>query len=160
MNSLAFGMETTDPREKRSSANLWVNPKSQLTQCFMLSAGFVAIDAILIFIMLNFESYLETLKATHQIDSQTIILIASYLFFYLRILTFISSIFAVFGFFVGIMLSHRVYGPIVPIRAHVKRLIEGDYTSRVHTRKYDEFKELTADLNTLADRLNQRHISK
>jgi HAMP domain-containing protein len=51
--------------------------------------------------------------------------------------------------------SHAIFGPKVPLERHVTKLIEGDFSSRVHLRRSDEFKKLAADLNRLAEKLEQ-----
>lgn len=52
-----------------------------------------------------------------------------------------------------IFLSHRIFGPMVPMRRHVQKLIAGDYTSRLKVRTSDEFQDLVHDLNDLAEKL-------
>jgi methyl-accepting chemotaxis protein len=51
--------------------------------------------------------------------------------------------------------SHAIFGPKVPLERHVGKLIEGDFSSRIHLRRTDEFKKLAADLNRLAEKLEQ-----
>jgi HAMP domain-containing protein len=57
-----------------------------------------------------------------------------------------------------LILSHRIFGPSVPIRRMIRELNEGNYSTRISLRKYDEFKELAADLNQLAETL-EKHKS-
>jgi HAMP domain-containing protein len=142
--------------ENRTSRNLWLRPKSQLLLCMVLSLGFLILAGLMLFVINAFGAYLETLQGTNQIDTQTVILITSTLYPYLRIAAGIAGVFAVLGLFIGLMLSHRIYGPMIPIRNHVSKLIDGDYSSRIHLRPSDEFKELASDLNSLAERLNQK----
>lgn len=52
--------------------------------------------------------------------------------------------------------SHRIFGPMVPIRRQIKSLIDGDYDARINLRSKDEFKEIAAALNTLAQTLKER----
>jgi methyl-accepting chemotaxis protein len=52
-----------------------------------------------------------------------------------------------------LMVTHRIYGPMVAIRRHLKALLEGDYAQRTHLRKNDEFKDIAADLNALSEKL-------
>jgi signal transduction histidine kinase len=136
---------------------LWIRPKTQLFLCLILSIGFLILAGLMPFVMNSFGAYMETLQGTNQIDTQTVILVTSKLYPYLKIAAGISGVFAVLGLFIGLMLSHRIYGPMIPIRNHVSKLINGDYSSRIHLRPSDEFKELASDLNALAERLNQKH---
>src|SRR5665213_295356 len=52
-----------------------------------------------------------------------------------------------------VVYSHRIFGPTVPIRRHIQNLIKGDYQSRIHLRAGDEFKDIAAELNELAEKL-------
>lgn len=78
----------------------------------------------------------------------------------------ISSLHAAFGLimtsalivaiaqtYVSLAWSRRVFGPEVPFLNHLKRLNEGDYTSRVHLRQGDEFQDIATELNRLAEKL-------
>jgi signal transduction histidine kinase len=42
------------------------------------------------------------------------------------------------------------------MRRHVQKLSEGDFTSRIHLRRGDEFTHLSEDLNHLAEILQQK----
>lgn len=55
-----------------------------------------------------------------------------------------------------LLLSHRIFGPTIPIRRHVQKLAEGDYSTRLKLRGGDEFQELVSDLNHLAETLESR----
>lgn len=52
--------------------------------------------------------------------------------------------------------SHRIFGPMVPIRRQVEALKSGNYDFKINLRKNDEFKELANELNQLADLLKAR----
>lgn len=55
-----------------------------------------------------------------------------------------------------IVYSHRIFGPTVPMRRHIQSLTNGDYSSRIHPRSGDEFKELIEDMNQLAEALAKK----
>lgn len=63
-------------------------------------------------------------------------------------------------FVLGIFYSHRIYGPKVALIRQVKSLIEGDYSAEAKLRKHDEFQDLAAELNRLAQSLRERHGQK
>jgi len=146
--------------ENRTSQGLWVRPKAQLLLISLMSLGLLIVAGTLVLLLSSFDSYLATLRETNQMDTQTSILVTSHLYYYLRLAITLAVSFAVGGLALGVMLSHRIFGPIVPIRAHVLRLIEGDYSSRIHLRTHDQFKDVATDLNTLAERLNQKQSGK
>lgn len=70
--------------------------------------------------------------------------------------TFGLGIFGVAAILMWVVFSHRIFGPVVPIRRHVEKLIEGDFSSRIALRSADELKELAADLNRLAEKLSEK----
>ena len=56
---------------------------------------------------------------------------------------------------VTIIYTHRLIGPTVTLKRHVRALKNGIYTSRIALRKHDEFKDLAGDLNELAEVLEK-----
>ena len=62
---------------------------------------------------------------------------------------------AMICFGLWIVSSHRVFGPTVSMRRHIQRLTAGDYSSRMHVRQGYEFKQLSEELNQLAEVLEQ-----
>jgi signal transduction histidine kinase len=59
-------------------------------------------------------------------------------------------------FWLCVRISHRFYGPMVPIRRHLVALRAGDYSKRLILRKDDEFRELEQLLNDLAADLERK----
>lgn len=60
---------------------------------------------------------------------------------------------------VGVLiLSHRIYGPLVPIKKFITQIREGDYAARVSIRDDDELHDLVTELNEMAVTLEKRHI--
>jgi methyl-accepting chemotaxis protein len=51
--------------------------------------------------------------------------------------------------------SHRIFGPMVPIRRQVEALKSGNFDFKINLRKNDEFKELADELNQLAEHLKK-----
>ncbi|MBN1114078.1 MAG: HAMP domain-containing protein [Oligoflexia bacterium] len=61
-----------------------------------------------------------------------------------------------FLFFIGIIVTHRMAGPIMVMRRKIIDLRNGDFSARVHLRKGDEFKELADSFNEMAEHLGKR----
>jgi signal transduction histidine kinase len=57
-----------------------------------------------------------------------------------------------------LILSHRIYGPLVPIKRFIQQIREGDYAARVSIRDEDELHDLVVELNEMAVTLEKRHI--
>ncbi|MGB5438340.1 MAG: HAMP domain-containing protein [Gammaproteobacteria bacterium] len=74
-----------------------------------------------------------------------------------------SSVMLLFGYAllvagVTIVYTHRLIGPTVTISRHIQALKNGRYSSRISLRKNDELKELAAELNELAEILEEHRI--
>ncbi len=52
---------------------------------------------------------------------------------------------------VTILYTHRIVGPAVAFRRHVRDLIEGRYDAKLKLRPNDDFAQLASDLNELSD---------
>ena len=55
-----------------------------------------------------------------------------------------------------ILFSHRVFGPLIPIKRQLEALYDGDYSKRVTLRRNDELKDIAEAINRLAERLEER----
>ena len=56
----------------------------------------------------------------------------------------------------SILMSHRVFGPLVRVRHEAARIGDGDLTRRVRFRKNDHLLDLRDALNAMVDRLDRR----
>jgi HAMP domain-containing protein len=63
-----------------------------------------------------------------------------------------------FAFFLGLMVTHKIFGPIVPIQRTLNQLKAGEYSARVTLRKADEIqmKMLAESINELAAQLERK----
>jgi methyl-accepting chemotaxis protein len=53
--------------------------------------------------------------------------------------------------------THRMYGPMISINRFIEELKRGNYSARLKTRENDDFQDLVARLNGLAEALHARH---
>lgn len=149
-------MSTNGKKIERTLRGVFVRPRVQLIWCSLLSAGFIVLAGFNVVIMIRFGKLLNQLRETFQLDTDTSNLIAGNIFNYLRFALTISVFFALLGVVIGLWLSHKVYGPMVPIAAHVRKMLDGDFSSRAGVRNQDEFKDLAKDLNALAAKLEKK----
>lgn len=56
----------------------------------------------------------------------------------------------------GVLVSHKFYGPQVPILRSLRALREGNRAEKVHLRKGDELREIAEAVNQLADSLSAK----
>jgi len=59
-------------------------------------------------------------------------------------------------FFLAIVLSHRIAGPIQRFKLTLDEVIKGDYSKRLHLRKTDELKDAADSVNKLIELLERK----
>lgn len=69
----------------------------------------------------------------------------------------LAVVFVVGSVLVSVLYTHRLVGPTIAFRRHLRALIEGRYGTRTRLREHDAFVEVAADLNELAEVLQRRH---
>jgi nitrogen fixation/metabolism regulation signal transduction histidine kinase len=104
------------------------------------------------FVHENFDIFLPNYKSNPNImklimDDQKKIAI------YLGALSFML---VSFMFFIGILITHRVAGPVMVVRRKMDDLANGDFNASVHLRNNDEFKELADSFNNMVVKLRER----
>jgi signal transduction histidine kinase len=67
---------------------------------------------------------------------------------------FLIIVYAALNILTAVALSHRMVGPVMAFTRHVKCLKRGEYSSRIHLRKNDDFRDLERELNELAETLS------
>ncbi len=150
------GCLVLDKKNRRSVANIIVDPGALLRLSipfiFLLLASVVSIFLVHKQITLNFESLeypqqqsLELQLILNQIANRAM-LTGVIAMLVIGVLTLVM----------WIIYSHRMLGPVVPLRKHVEKLCDGNYDDRIRLRKHDEFKELAADLNRLTEILKNK----
>ena len=60
-------------------------------------------------------------------------------------------------FFIGIIVTHRMAGPVMVIRKKMEDLCADNFSARVRLRKGDEFVTLARTFNELAGHLDKKH---
>ncbi len=56
----------------------------------------------------------------------------------------------------GIVWSHRIAGPTYALKKHLVKMLEGDYSGRVHLRNTDQLVELAEEINKLTEKLEKQ----
>ncbi len=64
--------------------------------------------------------------------------------------------FVIFSFIFAIVISHRIAGPAVAIKAYIEELKAGNYDCQRHLRPHDELKEIMDGLHELSAVLKQK----
>lgn len=155
MNTSNTTQFTTPLTTRRIIANLFVEPGALIR----LSVPFIAL--IFAFSGFAFVIYLElagALKRAQEASANSPAVMALQETF--SQITLAGSVglgllfLVCFGYW--IVYSHRIFGPVVPIRRTIQKLTDGDYKARIHLRLSDEFKNIADDINKLADSLEKK----
>ena len=63
----------------------------------------------------------------------------------------ISIAFLIFICLASMFLSHKIAGPIYHLKNDIRRVLEGDFTTRTYFRKSDELQDIATDFNNLIE---------
>jgi signal transduction histidine kinase len=67
---------------------------------------------------------------------------------------------AIFYFFLAVIFTKRIVGPVQVLVNHVNALKNGNYTHKTTLRRDDDLKSLMLALNELSDSLHHKHTHK
>jgi signal transduction histidine kinase len=59
-----------------------------------------------------------------------------------------------------VLITHRIFGPRVPILRMIENLKAGQYGEKKNLRKTDEMKDVMDALNSLSETLKERYPAK
>ena len=139
---------------KRKMRNYYLNPPFQLrTAVHVMSSVFITIGVIN---TMSFWKLAQIRKVTtfavpgDGLQSEYMIFMI-----WVCLATFVGV--GLFSFLVSIVLSHRVAGPIIAIERQLLALCEGQYSKRIHLRKYDELNGIAESVNKLSEVLENKN---
>jgi two-component system phosphate regulon sensor histidine kinase PhoR len=147
-------MAELNQRKKRSLRNLFVRPERQIRITFLILSGGIFSMALLTG---YFMVYLAAL-VTEMRERDPISAVLLYDFIRPMFVKLVCGQVLLWGvsILLGVVITHRIYGPLIPILRHVRALAAGDFSSRVHLREKDEMGDLAAALNELATSLESK----
>jgi signal transduction histidine kinase len=146
------GLNHATDKNRRSLKNIMVSPAGQIRLLFGVP---LAALAAVTFLLLSLNNAVSTrIDDMKQLSGLT----PASLDDLKHVVTHITQLgcaFTLVGFLMiatfGLLISHRFYGPLVPILRTVQAMKKGDYSERIHLRSPDELKELARELNELCD---------
>ncbi len=144
--------------EHRKARNLLLRPAFQLKlplYILLLSMAFLVLGVL--FGNLYFQqTYMSTLATSTQPEYlQQVIARQTQEFKLLSLL--LLAVYAALVTVITTIYTHRLIGPTLPIRRHIKALRDGLYSHRVVLRKHDGLHDVADELNALAKTLEERH---
>jgi len=132
----------------------FIRPWQQFRFAFaMLSTGILTIALLMGYLVSRFSQLADGFQAYDPVGAD---FLRSNLNLITNTLIICQAVLWLFSVFIGILVFHRIYGPVVPIVRHVKNLAQGDYASRVKLRKGDALEEIATALNELAEQLAKK----
>ncbi len=144
-------------KSQRKFSSIIINPKYQLKVAFYFFAfSFITLGFLVWYFTLSIKNSLSFLQKTYSIDIEVIESIQNNLSSFTNVmsLTFIGFLITVF--LIWLKISHRIFGPLVPLTRHIKELQNGNYSSRAMLREGDFLIELKDELNLLAENLENK----
>ena len=142
---------------KRTIRGKIVKPRAQLRYAItFIGWGTFLLTIFLSFVIFNIDQEIEKLEAAKILNLDVISAIRTSVMETLTAALVGAVGFCILVMMVGFFLSHRIYGPLIPIQRHIQELRVGNFKSRIHLRKSDDFQELQGDLNELAESMERR----
>lgn len=71
----------------------------------------------------------------------------------------VFGLFVFLSFVYGIIISHRIAGPMIAILYQIREMKSGNYEAGRHLRKYDELQPIMEELHGLAGELKSKRKS-
>lgn len=143
---------------RRSVKNMLVNPGFQLKYgMYFMGFGLVVFLAIFTFVFFTMAQMITSLGSISDIGAEMQDMLNKALISAGMVLGLLILAFALVAVAMGVVLTHRIVGPMIPIRRHIQALVRGTYDSRCHLRDKDELQEIAGDLNDLAMELEKKY---
>jgi HAMP domain-containing protein len=143
--------------EYRKARNLLLKPAFQLKlpiYVLLLSVTFMMLGLFLGNLYFQ-QTYMSMLATSTQPDYlQQVIARQAHEFKFLSALLLL--VYAALVTVIATIFTHRLIGPTLPIRRHIRALKEGLYTHRVTLRAHDGLQDVAEELNELAATLEER----
>ncbi len=138
--------------DRRTLRGHLIKPKKQIKYAVIFMGGGTMMLSIFIAIALYYlDQTAVALEVAYRLDHEVVKALQNSLSGMLILALGVSVILSVVSIQVGLHMSHRFYGPVIPICRHIEELKNGNYTSRIHLRQNDELTEIQNELNELAE---------
>lgn len=148
-------------KNKRKLVNFIINPKYQFKYIFWLTISGFVIILLYSFMFYKYmkENYLILVDLSPMDDSTKKILYKELTEVSFQLL-YISLGFLVIISIFGIILSHRVAGPMYHFKKIFKEIKNGNYHSRINLRPKDDFKDVASEFNEMMNLLEKNLNTK
>jgi nitrogen fixation/metabolism regulation signal transduction histidine kinase len=149
----------SSPKMRRPNGVL-IRPRQQFRYAFVLVAGGILTQSLVVGILIYFiNSTVANVIDSNHLSPEIGSTITGAISLALVLIMVVALALALVAVLIGVKLSHRIYGPLVPFTRHIEQLKAGNYSARIKLRKTDDLGELRDELNDLASVLEDRYSS-
>jgi methyl-accepting chemotaxis protein len=141
-------------KSKRSLKNYALQPFLQIKlgmYCLILSILFVVSLGLVLYV--NLENLYNVVLELTGVRSEVIPLIESSIAPAKTQLLLLSGIYILLTLLISMLYTHRLVGPTIAFRRHIRAISDGDFKLRTNLRPGDAFSEVADDLNKLSEKL-------
>jgi len=150
--------DSSNHENKRTPRGLLIRPRQQFKYAFILVAGGILAQSAVVAMMAYFINGTATnVLASHNLDPGVGEAISHAINLACTFMMLIAVAFALVAVLIGVRLSHRIYGTMVPFSRHIEQLKNGNYAARIRLRKSDDLYEMKDALNSLAATLEEKY---
>ena len=141
-------------KSKRRIVNLLLQPFQQLRLGMVtVLTSLVFVTALGAYVYSKLMQFTDVVVTLTQADDEIHLLLGKYLGA-VAITSLIGTVvFILLNLILTIYLTHKMVGPVVAFRRHIKHLMDGKFDVKTNLRHGDAFIEVADDLNKLSDRL-------
>jgi methyl-accepting chemotaxis protein len=142
-------------KEQRRTRNFLLQPLVQMR------LGLTNVAASLVFVLLlgfyaykRLVAFSDVVATLTQADNEVKSLLTDYLGSVGITALVAAVVFFVVNLALSVYLTHKLVGPTIAFRRHIRALAAGDFRARTKLRSGDAFSEVADDLNVLSERLS------
>lgn len=109
--------------------------------------------------LLSLKDMIKTLAVVYNIEASVVDAINESIGTATYTTIAVALLFGMISVSLGVILTHRLIGPMVPIRRLIGQLAEGQYGVQGRLRTKDDYQEIMNELNRLSVSLAEKHGS-
>jgi methyl-accepting chemotaxis protein len=139
---------------QRKLINLMLQPLIQLRIGMVnVVLSFLFVLALGAYIYQKLIQFADVVTTLTEADSEVTSLLGNYLASVGWTALGLAAVFFTISLAASIYMTHKLVGPTVAFRRHIRGLMDGNFTVKTKLRTGDAFLEVADDLNRLSDRL-------
>lgn len=143
---------------QRYLKNILLRPEFQLRYSFyFVGMTLLIMGGVFLLFLLSLRDMIQTISVVYNIEPQIIGAIQDSLKIAAFTTIAVAALFGLISVSFGIILTHRLVGPMIPIRRIIEQLTQGEYGVQGRLRTKDDYQEVMAELNRLSTTLAERH---